>query len=148
MLMGKYRPSNLCRTERDIQKRPTSQPIIFEIVHSHEDVSAPNWNQGAEDNEDGSIDIGADIDTQEWERFQEKLRKQREETEVKSGRGPDLQPRQHQPLIMDSAAGESVKDWTKSDISLSLRILKGGTIEQIDRDLTKLDLRLWDATRK
>ena len=83
----------------------------------------------------------------------EKIQKQREdddynEPSAKPGRGPDLQPRQHQPRVMDSAVGESPRDWTKLDISRSLRVLRVGTVEQIDRELRKLHLRWWHATRK
>ena len=121
---------------------------MFETVNPHEGVPAPNLNEGAHDNRDDLIDIGADIDPQNWERFQEELRKQKEEAEAKSGRGPDLQPGQHQPRVMDSAAGENIKDWTIFDISRSLRILRVGTIEHVEREVRKLHLRSWHATRK
>ena len=49
---------------------------------------------------------------------------------------------------MHSAAGETIKDWTKFDDSRSLRILRLGTIEHVDREVRKLDLRWWHGTRK
>ena len=96
--------------------RHPRNPRISETVNPHEGVPAPDLNQSAEDD---SIDIGADIDPEKWKRFQEKLRKQREDDSYngssdKPGRGPDLQPRQHQPRVMDSAAGENPRDGQSS----------------------------------
>ena len=55
--------------------------------------------------------------------------------------------RQQQSKVIDKAAGEEVKDWTKFDIGCSIRILRIGTEAQITRELRKLHLRWWHATR-
>ena len=43
----------------------------------------------------------------------------------------DRQPRQQQPNIVDKAVGDDVKDWTKSDVGRSVRILRIGTEAQL-----------------
>ena len=55
--------------------------------------------------------------------------------------------RQQQPKVVEKAVGEEDKDWTKFDIGRSIRILRIGTEAQITRELRKLHLRWWHATR-
>ena len=55
--------------------------------------------------------------------------------------------RPQQPRVVEKAVGEEVKDWTKFDIGRSIRILRIGIEAQITRQLRKLHLRGWHATR-
>ena len=57
-------------------------------------------------------------------------------------RTPTLPPR-----MVDRAAGLNPDDWTSFDVSKSMRILRLGTLDQKRRELRKLHLRCWHATR-
>ena len=63
------------------------------------------------------------------------------------GRGPDLQPRAPRVRVLDRAVGEATEDWTAFDINQSMRMLRTGTDAQITRELRKLHIRWWHATR-
>ena len=68
----------------------------------------------------------------------------------RQGRGPDQQPRavrQDQPRVIEAAVGDNPSDWTSFDVSRSLRKLRTGNPALIERELRKLHLRWWHATR-
>ena len=60
--------------------------------------------------------------------------------------GPRAPPRV-QPQVVERAAGDNPEDWTAFDVTQSLRMLRTGTDAQIRRELRKLHLRWWHATR-
>ena len=70
-----------------------------------------------------------------------------EELPRRRGRGPDINPRELQPRVVERAAGEAIPDWSSFDISRSLRTLRTGTSAQVERELRKLHLRWWHASR-
>ena len=60
--------------------------------------------------------------------------------------GPRAAPRA-QPQVVDRAVGDNPEDWTAFDVTQSLRMLRTGTDAQIRREIRKLHLRWWHATR-
>ena len=48
---------------------------------------------------------------------------------------------------MDAATGHAPEDWTSFDITQSLRTLRLGELAQVRRELRKLHIRWWHATR-
>ena len=66
---------------------------------------------------------------------------------ARATRGPDRQPRQVQPRLIDRAVGDAHEDWTSFDVNRSMRMLRTGSEAQISRELRKLHLRWWHAGR-
>ena len=66
---------------------------------------------------------------------------------ARAPRGPDRQPRQVQPRLIDRAVGDAHEDWTSFDVNRSMRMLRTGSEAQISRELRKLHLRWWHAGR-
>ena len=61
---------------------------------------------------------------------------------------PAPEARRAQPQVVDAAAGDSIRaDWTSFDVNHSLRALRTGTEAQQRREVRKLHLRWWHATR-
>ena len=65
----------------------------------------------------------------------------------RQGRGPDLGPRQPYRSRADAATGENPPVWTRFDVTKVLASLKSTDHQIIARNLRKLHLRWWHASR-
>ena len=61
-----------------------------------------------------------------------------------SGRGPDQTPRVR-TTVQDAGTGESVSDWSRFNVTSSLRALRSGKKAVVLKELRKMHLRWWHA---
>ena len=116
------------------------------------DLPGPDLNEGIEEEieaqKEEPINVKRTSDEHNHDDDPEgELPQRPREARRKVKRTTEESSRQQQPKIVEKAVGEEVKDWTKFDIGRSIRILRIGTEAQITRELRKLHLRWWHATR-
>ena len=66
------------------------------------------------------------------------------------GRGPDREPRHREPAIVlrdQASGGPGREEWTSFDVNHSLRVLRTSEGATLRREIRKLHLRWWHATR-
>ena len=65
-----------------------------------------------------------------------------------AGRGPDRQQRERRTFRDAGEGTEAPSDWSRFDISRSMRVLRVGNERAIRTELRKLHLRFWHASRQ
>ena len=139
MAMSRNRAARSCTHPREARIPESESPTA--------DRPGPELNEGIEKEisvtENKQItderDPDDDLEEDQPKRPREARRRNKQITEGSS--------RPQQPQVVEKAVGEEVKDWTKFDTGRSIRILRIGTEAQMTRELRKLHLRWWHATR-
>ena len=113
---------------------PTAEVLGPDLDQGIDEEISADHNKHTSDEDADERNLDDDPEDRRPRRARETGRRQIKKTTEGSSR-------QQQPKVIDKAAGEEVKDWTKFDIGRSIRILRTGTEAQITRELRKLPLR-------
>ncbi|CAE7222318.1 unnamed protein product [Symbiodinium sp. CCMP2592] len=125
---------------RDLQAQ---LPQGADLGQQEEEEAAAESSRQPAAKASGSDDLPSDVDTEFYQPSDPDAA-----PAMPRARGPDKEPRVRRTYRDAGAGGEVPSDWSRFDISRSMRVLRVGNERAIRTELRKLHLRFWHASRQ